>query len=85
MPAAAASTLAFHDAPRSCGAAAKAEAEQRLRESPYFAHRTLRCDYHEGVLTVRGRVPSYYLRQMALETVRRVKSVEQLVDRIEVE
>jgi osmotically-inducible protein OsmY len=62
-----------------------AEAEQRLRESPYFALRTLRCDYHEGVLTVRGRVPSFYFRQMAVETLRRLKSVEQLVDRIEVD
>jgi hypothetical protein len=85
MPVATASPLTRHDAPLPCSCSAAAEAQQRLRESPYFALRTLRCDYHEGVLTVRGRVPSFYVRQMAVETLRRIKSVEQLVDRIEVE
>jgi hypothetical protein len=61
------------------------EAQRRLVESPYFALRTLRCDYHEGILTVRGRVPSFYARQVAVETLKRVPAVEQLVDRIEVE
>jgi hypothetical protein len=83
MPVSAAPTLTFHDAPSPPAAAI--EAQQRLAESPYFALRKLRCDYHEGVLTVHGRVPSFYFRQVAVETLRRVKSVEQLVDRIEVD
>ncbi len=61
------------------------EAHRRLIESPYFALRNLRCDYREGVLTVRGRVPTFYARQVALQTLRKVDAVEQLVDRIEVE
>ncbi len=61
------------------------EAQRRLVESPYFALRTLRCDYREGVLTVHGRVPTFYARQVALQTLRKMDAVEELVDRIEVE
>jgi hypothetical protein len=37
---------------------------RRLASSSYPSLRTLRCDFHEGVLTVRGRVPSYHLTQV---------------------
>jgi hypothetical protein len=43
----------------------KKEAEDRLWHSPYLELRNVTCDLHEGVLTLRGRVPSYFLKQLA--------------------
>jgi hypothetical protein len=85
MPVAAAQSPTFVEPFRPVQSPIADEAQRKLNESPYFALRTLRVDYHEGILTVRGRVPTFYARQVAVETLRRVKSVEQLVDRIEVE
>jgi len=36
-----------------------------LAKCGYAALRRVRCEYHEGVLTLRGRVSSYYLKQIA--------------------
>jgi hypothetical protein len=60
-------------------------AQQRLYESPYSAIRSLDCACQAGVLTVAGRVPSYYIRQVALESVRKMRGVSRLVDCMEVD
>ena len=36
-----------------------------------------------GVATISGRISSYYLRQTAIETVRRVHGIAQIVDQLE--
>jgi hypothetical protein len=67
------------------GAAGVAEqAADRLRESPYQALKDLCCAYREGVLTLRGRLPSYYLKQLALALVGRVQGIGRIEDEIEV-
>jgi hypothetical protein len=57
-------------------------ARDRLAGSSYPALRALRCSFHEGVLTLRGRVPSYHLRQVAWKLVGELPGVEQFVDRL---
>ena len=59
-------------------------ARDRLAGSSYPALRTLRCSFHEGVLTLRGRVPSYHMRQVAWKLVGELPGVEEFVDRLEV-
>lgn len=61
-----------------------AQAEQRLRKSSYPAHRRLRCSFHEGVLTLSGRVSSFHQRQVACQLVANLAGVEELADRLEV-
>jgi hypothetical protein len=56
----------------------QAEAQSRLRNSGYYALRVVSCDFHEGVLTLRGQVPSFYLKQVAQELVRRLGSAEEV-------
>ena len=59
---------------------------ESLRQSPYPQLACgVSCREHEGVLTLRGRLPRYYLKQMAQELARRVEGVELVVNRIEVE
>lgn len=58
--------------------------EARLRESPYQELRNVVADFHEGVLTIRGRVSSFYLKQLAQTVVSKLPGVEECVNRIEV-
>ena len=58
--------------------------QQKLSRSPYIALRYLICHFHEGMLTVRGTVPTFYTKQMAYITIRDVPGVERIVDQVEV-
>ncbi len=60
-------------------------AQAKLTASPYLALRTLTCDSHEGVLAIRGRVPTFYLKQMAQTAVRDVPGVEEINNQIQVD
>ena len=59
-------------------------AEQILHDSPYFAVQQLRCCFDQGVLTIAGRVPTFYLKQLAVLAVQKVAGVQQIRDSIEV-
>ena len=43
----------------------EAVAHRQLAQSSYPVVREVDCIYEAGVLTLRGRVPSYYLKQIA--------------------
>jgi hypothetical protein len=45
------------------------QARRRLHLSSHQQIRQIRCDMRDGYLTLRGRVPSYYLKQLAQELV----------------
>lgn len=55
-----------------------------LHQRGYSPHRTLALSIERGVVVVQGRVPTYYLRQVAVECIKRVAGVTQVLDRIEV-
>ena len=59
-------------------------AECRLRGNSYLALRNVSCKYHAGVLTLRGCLPTYYLKQMAQEVVAGMKGAAQIINQIEV-
>jgi hypothetical protein len=59
-------------------------AETRLRSNPYLALKNVSCEFCEGVLTLRGCLPSYYLKQMAQTAVARLDGVDRIVNEIEV-
>ena len=62
----------------------QAEAQSRLRKSGYHELCLVSCDFHEGVLTLRGCVSSFYLKQVAQELIRRLDGVEEVNNRLEV-
>jgi hypothetical protein len=43
-----------------------------LGQSSYRALHRVRCEYSQGVLTLHGQVPSYYLKQLAQEMAKRI-------------
>jgi osmotically-inducible protein OsmY len=60
------------------------EAEKRLRQSSYLALRDVCCLASDGVVVLHGRLPSFYLKQIAQEIVCSLDGVRQVVNRIEV-
>ena len=61
-----------------------AAARGRLCNSPYMAIRSVSCDFENGVLLLRGRLPSFHHKQMAQEAMRLLAGVGQIVNAIEV-
>lgn len=59
-------------------------AEDQLRHSFYLELRNVSCDFHEGVLTIRGRVPSYHLKQLAQALLCEIEGVLELNNQLEV-
>jgi len=59
-------------------------AECRLRRSAYPALRHISCAFGAGVLTLRGRLPSYYLKQVAQAVVAAIGEVMRIDNQIAV-
>ena len=59
-------------------------AEARLRKSSYLTLCNVFCEFQEGVLTLRGCLPRYYLKQVAQEVVAELPGVEHVDNQIEV-
>jgi osmotically-inducible protein OsmY len=59
-------------------------AEGLLQRNPYPALKNVTCEFQNGVLVLRGRLPTYYLKQRAQEAVSGVGGVERVVNEIEV-
>lgn len=76
----------FADSPGAPRATANVSerAEERLRSNPYLALKNVSCEYRDGVLTLRGCLPSYYLRQVAQAAVSGMEGVQSVIDCIEV-
>jgi osmotically-inducible protein OsmY len=55
-----------------------------LRECGYQSLANLSCEVTDGVVILSGVVPSFYLKQLAQETVRRA-AVARIDNRVEVE
>lgn len=60
------------------------EAERILTESGYGDLRRLRCECHDGVVSIRGRLPSYFLKQMAQTLVSRLSGIRGVNNQIKV-
>ena len=44
-------------------------AEKRIHSNPYLALKGVSCDCLDGVLFLRGSLPTYYLKQLAQQVV----------------
>ncbi len=60
-------------------------AAQSLRQSPIPALRRLRIDESEAEIVISGCVSSYYLKQLAQETIMPCLEHRRLVNRVSVE
>lgn len=60
------------------------EADRVLSESAYPDLRRLQCECHDGIISIRGRLPSYFLKQMAQTIVSRIHGVRRVSNQINV-
>ena len=59
-------------------------ARHRLERSPYLSIRNVLCDFEDGALRLRGRLSSFYCKQLAQEAVVGIDGVLQIVNETEV-
>jgi osmotically-inducible protein OsmY len=59
-------------------------AADELRRSSYLGLHDVRCTYRDGVLTLHGRLYSFYLKQVAQSLVRDLPNVRRIENEIEV-
>jgi len=59
-------------------------AQQCLEQSPYVTVRNVSCECEGDVLFLRGRLPSYYQKQLAQEAVAELEGVRQVINQTEV-
>jgi osmotically-inducible protein OsmY len=59
-------------------------AEERLRSSGYLALRDVDCMARDDEVYLQGRLPSYFLKQLAQEIASGVEGVRRVVNRIDV-
>lgn len=59
-------------------------AEERLRCSPWLVLHRVACHSNSGVLRLTGRVPTYFLKQVASAAVGNIAGVSQIVNDVEV-
>ena len=68
--------------PRSLGLAERAESQ--LRRNRHLARKNISCEFDGDVLILRGCLPSYYLKQLAQESVAALSSAKRIVNQIAV-
>jgi len=61
------------------------QAEQCLDDDGRLRLHSVSCAFHQGILTLSGRVPTYYVKQLAQEVLRAIDSVECIANELEVE
>ena len=59
-------------------------AKDRLRSNPHWPVRRVSCECDEGRLFLRGRLSSFFHKQLAQEAVADVDGVTQVINEIEV-
>jgi osmotically-inducible protein OsmY len=59
-------------------------AEKRLHSNPYSALKGVSCDCLDGVLFLRGCLPTYHLKQLAQEVVGGLEGVGRIDNQIRV-
>ena len=59
-------------------------ASEAVRKAPHLIGHRLRCEAHDGQVTLHGVVSSYFQKQMAQETIRRVDGVTEINNLLEV-
>ncbi|HMO85258.1 MAG TPA: BON domain-containing protein [Lacipirellulaceae bacterium] len=61
-----------------------ADAQRRIETARHRTLRMVRCEHRDGVLVLRGQVPSYHHKQVAQECVRAVPGVQVIKNLLQV-
>lgn len=70
--------------PQQRSATPHVQAEVLLRHSAYPELWFISCSSQEGILSLHGTVPSYYLKQIAQSTIQGLSGIEGIENRLKV-
>ncbi|MEM7479153.1 MAG: BON domain-containing protein [Planctomycetota bacterium] len=56
-----------------------------IKSSPHLSSHQVFCQEESGVIVLHGRVKSFFEKQMAQETLKRVDGVEKVINELEVQ
>ena len=56
----------------------------RLNESAYPSIKHIDCQFDDGILVLRGRLPSFFMKQVAQETIADLDGIKEIVNCVEV-
>jgi hypothetical protein len=59
--------------------------QDRFHRSPYLPLRYIECRLNDGVLILRGRVPTFYLKQLAQTIGHSLKGIRLVVNELRVD
>jgi osmotically-inducible protein OsmY len=59
--------------------------QDAINQNPYLSRRELHCEALDGKVVLRGRVRSYFQKQMAQESVRHIDGIVSIDNCLEVE
>ena len=59
-------------------------AQEKLLQTSYPEIRHLICEFHEGILSLRGRVSSFYMKQQAQAALQGLAGFERVMNHLEV-
>lgn len=57
---------------------------EALSRSPYLTRKLVHCEQADGFVIVKGKVGTYFQKQMATEVLRNIDGVEQIENQLEV-
>lgn len=62
------------------------QVHERLSQSCHFSRhwREIVCDFEDGILTLRGRLPSFYLKQILQSIVKDVPGIARVNNQVDV-
>ncbi len=63
----------------------KDQVHDAMKNNPYISRRNLSCETNGGRVILRGRVQSYFQKQMAQETVRHIDGIVSIENCLEVD
>ena len=61
------------------------QARTVLKHNPHLPHRNLRIEAHDGRVTLKGIVRSFYQKQMAQESLKGIEGLEQIENQLQVQ
>lgn len=73
------------DAPQNPGWDLTHRVDSAIRQNPHLTGHQVFCQHEQGIVVLHGRVKSFFQKQMAQETLKRLDGVEKVINELEVE
>ncbi|MFM2094606.1 MAG: hypothetical protein RIS70_1730 [Planctomycetota bacterium] len=74
----------YAEAPQAVAVSPAEVAQAIFEHSPHRIFRTLRCSFDDGELVIRGKLPTFYSKQLAQTALMSLKGIHHILNLVEV-